>query len=162
MWHSGEILSKDNRGLMLPYGEKWRKRRKVLHSGFHARRSDTYRGIQILDDPKNWERHLQRRVDSIDEWIVRGNNTAMDYKFNHLFQPFPIHRLCRFDKSRIRSAILNSTTLHPLEDVKSRMEKGAIQDCLTTLTINEIPKNGMADLEVAYAVLSPFGAGIET
>ena len=52
--------------------------------------------------------------------------------------------------------------MHLLEDVKSRMEKGTIQDCLAAQTISEMPKNGMTDLEVAYAVSSPFGAGIET
>jgi hypothetical protein len=52
--------------------------------------------------------------------------------------------------------------MHLLEDVKSRIAKGAIKDCLTVQTINEMPKNGMTDLEVAYAVSSPFGAGIET
>jgi len=52
--------------------------------------------------------------------------------------------------------------MHLLEDVKSRMEKGTIPDCLTAQTINEMPRNGMTDLEVAYAVSSPFGAGIET
>lgn len=52
--------------------------------------------------------------------------------------------------------------MHLLEDVKSRMANGTIQDCLTVQTINEMPKNGMTDLEVAYTVSSPFGAGIET
>lgn len=55
---------------MLPYGEEWRKWRKVLHSGFHARQAAKYKEIQtleskqamfqILEDPKNYERHLQR------------------------------------------------------------------------------------------------------
>lgn len=43
---------------------------QVLHSGFHSRQAAKYRDIQsleskvamnqILDDPKNYERHLQR------------------------------------------------------------------------------------------------------
>ncbi|KAG5220374.1 cytochrome P450 [Salix suchowensis] len=97
----GEILSDNKRGLMLPYGEEWRKWRKILHSGFHARKSDEYQPIQsleskimmhqILTEPKGYERHIQRyaasvvtsvtygkRIDSVDEWIVRENMRAMD------------------------------------------------------------------------------------
>ena len=47
--YRGEILSDNMRGLMLPYGEGWRKWRRVLHSGFHARRADTYNEIQHLE-----------------------------------------------------------------------------------------------------------------
>ena len=58
------------RGLMLPYGEGWRKWRRVLHSGFHSRRADTYNDIQSLEsallmhqllaEPVAYERHLVR------------------------------------------------------------------------------------------------------
>ncbi len=49
-----------------------------------------------------------------------------------------------------------------LDDVKKRMADGTAPDCLTSQTVNEQAKNGMSDLEIAYAVSSPFGAGIET
>ena len=52
--------------------------------------------------------------------------------------------------------------MHLLNDVKTRMANGTIQDCLATQTINEMPKSGLSDLAVAYAISSPFGAGIET
>ncbi|KAH7912492.1 cytochrome P450 [Hygrophoropsis aurantiaca] len=194
---AGEILSNNNRGLMLPYGEPWRKWRKVLHSGFHARRSDTYRDIQsleskislqeILNQPKKWEQHLQRyaasvvtsvsygrRVNSIDEWIVKENMEAMDYLTSvnipgkYIVESWPwLLNLPRFlqwfraePEERQKRDIKLYT--HLLDDVKSRVAKGTIQDCLTTQTLNEMPKNGMDELEVAYAVSSPFGAGIET
>ena len=51
---------------------------------------------------------------------------------------------------------------HLVDDVKKRMAEGTSPDCLTTQTILEQEKSGMSDLEVAYAVSSPFGAGIET
>ena len=64
----GEILSDNKRGLMLPYGEPWRKWRKVLHNAFHSRKAGTYNEIQTLEsaalmhqlltEPVNWERHL--------------------------------------------------------------------------------------------------------
>ena len=58
------------RGLMLPYGDEWRRWRRVLHSGFHSRRAETYKDIQsveakvllheLLQDPEAHEQHLQR------------------------------------------------------------------------------------------------------
>lgn len=101
---SGEILSNNLRGLMLPNNENWRKWRKVLHSGFHSRQAAKYKEIQsleskqsifqILEDPKNYERHIQRyaasvvtsvsygrRVESVDEWIVKENMQSMDCAF---------------------------------------------------------------------------------
>lgn len=55
-----------------------------------------------------------------------------------------------------------SFLMYLFNDVKTRMEEGTIQDCLTSQTISDMNKSGMTELEVAYAVSSPFGAGIET
>jgi hypothetical protein len=52
--------------------------------------------------------------------------------------------------------------MHLFNDVKTRMQGGTIPDCLTTQTISNMHQHGMSELEVAYAVSSPFGAGIET
>lgn len=51
---------------------------------------------------------------------------------------------------------------HLVDDVKKRMTEGTAPECLTSQTVLEQEKNGMADVEIAYAVSSPFGAGIET
>ncbi len=51
---------------------------------------------------------------------------------------------------------------HLLDDVKKRMTDGTIPDCLASQTVTNQPKNGMSDVDIAYAVSSPFGAGIET
>lgn len=86
---------------MLPYGQSWRKWRRSQHSSLHARASLSYKPIQslesklsmhqILETPSNFERHLQRyaasvatsvaygrRVESVDEWIVKENMESMD------------------------------------------------------------------------------------
>ena len=83
---SGEILSGNMRGLLLPYGKQWHKWRKVflptvciiqlylthgtyiLHLGFCLRQAVKYKDIQsleskvvmqqIVDDPKHYERHI--------------------------------------------------------------------------------------------------------
>ncbi|KAI0364208.1 cytochrome P450 [Pilatotrama ljubarskyi] len=194
---AGEILSDNMRGLMLPYGEGWRKWRKVLHSGFHSRRADTYNDIQSLEsivllhdllaDPAKFERHLQRfaasvatfvaygrRVNSVDEWIVKENMAAMDYLTSvnipgkYLVESWPwLLKLPRSlqwfrrepEKHRQRDIALLT---HLLNDVKKRMAEGTIPDCLTSQTVANQSKNGMSDLEIAYTVSSPFGAGIET
>ena len=69
-YYRGEILSDNMRGLMLPYGDAWRRWRRVLHSGFHSRRAETYKDIQsveakvmlyeLLHDPDGYQKHLQR------------------------------------------------------------------------------------------------------
>ncbi|OCH92747.1 cytochrome P450 [Obba rivulosa] len=194
---AGEILSDNMRGLMLPYGEPWRKWRKVLHSGFHSRRSETYKDLQSLESkvmmqqllttPRHWERHIQRyaasvavavtygrRIESVDEWIVRENMAAMDYLTSvnipgkYLVETWPwLLKLPRSlqwfrrepEEHKQRDIAL---LVHLLDDVKSRMADGTVPDCLTTQTVAAKDKNGMSDLEIAYTVSSPFGAGIET
>lgn len=42
------------------------------------------------------------------------------------------------------------------------MQNGTIPECLTSQCVNNINKLGMDEVELAYAVSSPFGAGIET
>lgn len=194
---AGEILSDNRRGLMLPNNDGWRRWRKVLHSGLHSRKADTYQEIQsleskvamyqLLTDPEHWERHLQRyaasvvvsmsygrRVNSIDEWIVKENNEAMDYLTSvnipgkYIVESWPwLLRLPKFlqwfrAKPEVQRQRDIKFYMHLLDDVKARMADGSIRDCLTSQTINEMPKNGMSELEIAYAVSSPFGAGIET
>ncbi|RPD53731.1 cytochrome P450 [Lentinus tigrinus ALCF2SS1-7] len=194
---AGEILSDNMRGLMLPYGEGWRKWRKVLHSGLHSRRAEDYKEMQslecivllheLLTDPANYERHLQRfaasvattltygrRVDSADEWIVKENMEAMDYLTSvnipgkYLVESWPwllkLPRPLQWfrpepEEHRQRDIALLT---HLLDDVKKRMADGTAPDCLTAQTVNEQAKNGLSDLEIAYTVSSPFGAGIET
>ncbi|CAA7266208.1 unnamed protein product [Cyclocybe aegerita] len=194
---AGEILSSNLRGLMLPNNESWRKWRKVLHSGFHSRQAETYKDIQsleskvlikqILDDPKGYERHIQRfaasvavsvtygkRINSVDEWVVKENMDAMDYLISvnipgkYLVESWPwllklprsLQWFRREPEERRKRDIRFLTVLY--DEVKSRMTKGTIPDCLTSQCITNIKQLGMSDLELAYAVSSPFGAGIET
>ncbi|GLB41499.1 putative cytochrome p450 [Lyophyllum shimeji] len=194
---AGEILSDNKRGLMLPNNDHWRKWRKVLHSGFHARQAETYKEIQsleskvalqqILNDPRRYEKHLQRyaasvvtsvtygrRVDSVDEWIVKENMDAMDYLTSanipgkYLVESWPwllklprALQWFRREPEERRKRDINFL-MHLFNDVKTRMQNGTIPDCLTSQTISNQARSGLTDLEVAYAVSSPFGAGIET
>lgn len=60
-----------------------------------------------------------------------------------------------------KQADINLLT-HLLEDVKMRQAQGTVPDCLTTQALATREKAGLTELDVAYAVSSPFGAGIET
>ncbi|KAF6788485.1 cytochrome p450 monooxygenase, partial [Colletotrichum musicola] len=78
----GELLSGGMRGLMAPYSPFWRRWRKLLHSGFMQRQSETYRPIQSLEskvlmhelliDPLNFRRHLERYAASVIVTVTYG------------------------------------------------------------------------------------------
>ncbi|KAF6821084.1 cytochrome P450 [Colletotrichum sojae] len=78
----GELLSGGMRGLMAPYSPFWRRWRKLLHSGFMQRQSETYRPIQsleskvlmheLLTDPLNFRRHLERYAASVIVTVTYG------------------------------------------------------------------------------------------
>jgi cytochrome P450 len=113
----GELLSGGLRGLMAPYGPFWRRWRKLLHSGFMQRQSESYRPIQSLESavlmkelieaPEGYRRHLERyaasvittvtygrRVEDVTtDIVVQRNNESMDrltqvkYVSLHMFAP---------------------------------------------------------------------------
>lgn len=78
----GELLSNNMRGLMAPYSAFWRRWRKLLHSGFMQRQSETYRPVQSLEskvlmhellaDPKNYRTHLERYAASVVVTVTYG------------------------------------------------------------------------------------------
>ncbi|KAI5865315.1 cytochrome P450 [Durotheca rogersii] len=98
----GELLSGGMRGLMAPYAPFWRRWRKLLHSGFMQRQSETYRPIQSLESkvlmhdlvqsPARFRTHLERyaasvivvvtygrRVEDVEtDIVVRRNAESMD------------------------------------------------------------------------------------
>lgn len=51
---------------------------------------------------------------------------------------------------------------HLLDDVKSRTAEGTCPPCLASETLSKREEMGVSELQVAYTVSSPFGAGIET
>ncbi|ETW77266.1 cytochrome P450 monooxygenase 29 [Heterobasidion irregulare TC 32-1] len=189
----GEIFSDNLRGLMLPSGEGWRKFRRVLHGGLHSRKADTYRDIQsleskllmsqLLTDPKNYENHIRRyaasvvvsltygkRIDSVDEWIVKENMASMACSLpgKYIVESWPwLLKLprslqwFRWEAEEQRRRDVKLLT-HLLDDVKSRTAEGTCPPCLASETLSKREEMGVSELQVAYTVSSPFGAGIET
>ncbi|KAF4977219.1 hypothetical protein FZEAL_6247 [Fusarium zealandicum] len=78
----GELLSGGMRGLMAPYDSFWRRWRKLLHSGFMQRQSETYRPIQnlesrvlmhdLLNTPEDFRTHLERYAASVIVTVTYG------------------------------------------------------------------------------------------
>ncbi|EKM78384.1 hypothetical protein AGABI1DRAFT_41945 [Agaricus bisporus var. burnettii JB137-S8] len=198
---ASEILSEDRRGLMLPNSsDLWKQWRKMLHNGFHVRKAPVYHTIQsleskvllkqIMDDPKNFDGYMKRyaasvvtsvtygrRVESVEEWVVKENMASMDCESalptlpgKFLVESWPwLLNLPRslqwFRKDpEERKKQDEHFLLYLLNDVRARSKNGTCHDCLTSqaLANREEGKVVMTDLQLAYSVSSPFGAGIET
>ncbi|KAG6901348.1 hypothetical protein C0995_013207 [Termitomyces sp. Mi166 len=114
------------------------------------------------------------RVDNVDEWVIKENMAAMDYltrcaltPYVQAFNPPAISQRQRSlqwfrrepEERRQRDI---KFLMHLFNDVKSRMQTGTADECLTLQTITNQAQSGLTDLDVAYTVSSPFGAGIET
>ncbi|KAK8136064.1 hypothetical protein PG984_004004 [Apiospora sp. TS-2023a] len=82
----GELLSGGMRGLMAPYGDFWRRWRKLLHSGFMQRKSASYRPIQrlesavlvgdLLRQPEGFRAHLERYAASVIVLVTYGRRVT--------------------------------------------------------------------------------------
>ncbi|KXN85605.1 Fumitremorgin C synthase, partial [Leucoagaricus sp. SymC.cos] len=198
---ASEILSENRRALMLPNSsELWKQWRKMLHNGFHVRRVSVYHQIQsleskvllkqLLKDPNNFDGYLKRlrfaasivvaatygrRVDSVDEWVVKENIASMDCKGlclpgKYLVESWPwllkLPRSLQWFRAlpERRKKQDEYFLLHLLNDVRTRSKNGTCPDCLTSqaLVDRDKGKMDMSDTHLAYAVSSPFGAGIDT
>ena len=49
-----------------------------------------------------------------------------------------------------------------LVDVKNRREAGTAKECMTTRGLQDQESLGISDLQLAFAMAAPFGAGTDT
>ncbi len=49
-----------------------------------------------------------------------------------------------------------------LNDVRQRNEAGIAKGCIATYSLSRGGNQGMTDIEVAYALSTPFSAGVDT
>ncbi|KAL8279126.1 hypothetical protein RQP46_008382 [Phenoliferia psychrophenolica] len=98
---AGELMSGGNSILFAPYGDKWRRLRKLYHAALMGKSADTYRPIQemeakrlvneLVTNPEKWEKHIERfsasstvaiaygrRVDSADVGFIRSITERME------------------------------------------------------------------------------------
>ncbi|OIW27073.1 cytochrome P450 [Coniochaeta ligniaria NRRL 30616] len=194
----GELLSNGMRGLMAPYGPFWRRWRKLLHSGFMQRQSETYRPIQsmesnvlmheLLTNPEDFRTHLERyaasvivsitygrRVEDVKtDIVVRRNAEAMERLTSvNIPGKFPVERypVLKYVPSVLapwKAEVLKQRQMdielymQLLDEIRAKASAGVAPACFATHAIEEQANLGMTDLELAYAVSTPFGAGVET
>ncbi|KAJ9161080.1 Cytochrome P450 [Coniochaeta hoffmannii] len=194
----GELLSNGMRGLMAPYGPFWRRWRKLLHSGFMQRRSESYRPIQslesnvlmheLLQTPENFREHLERyaasvivsitygrRVEDVKtDIVVRRNAEAMDRLTSvNIPGKFAVERypglkyiptfLAPWKAEVLKQRQMDiELYMQLLNDIREKTTRGVCPPCFARHGLEEQANLGMTDLELAYAMSTPFGAGIET
>ncbi|KAI0055362.1 cytochrome P450 [Artomyces pyxidatus] len=192
-----EILSGGMRGLTMPYGEKWRKWRKIQHMGMNGRAALAYRDHQTLEstvvlrdllaDAGTHQTSLQRfatsvvlgicygrRVKDLEDPMVRANYVAgMEYSRaslpgRYLVETWPIllwlprpFQWFRAPLEKVREKDTN-TYLTFLRTVKRRKDAGISKDCMAVYTLTDGRDHGLSEVEVAYALSAPFGAGIDS
>ena len=86
----GEMYTGNNSLLTMPYNDKWKKHRKVLHHGLHPSAARSYRPVQeleskrlardLLEHPKDYARAVDRYAASVVLALAYGRraDTMMD------------------------------------------------------------------------------------
>ncbi|KAK8040802.1 Cytochrome P450 monooxygenase COX2 [Apiospora phragmitis] len=174
----GELLSDGLRGLMAPYGDFWRRWRKLLHSGFMQRRSASYRPIQrlesavlardILADPGGFRAHVERYAASVIMLVTYGRR-VVDVARDEVVKQ-NIEAMGRLTSVNIPGkyaaerypALKYIPAMFAPWKAEDKVARGVATPCFTTHLLEEQEALGMSDLELAYTAGSPFGAGIET
>ncbi|KAK0732303.1 cytochrome P450 [Lasiosphaeris hirsuta] len=180
----GELLSGGLRGLMAPYGAYWRRWRRLLHAGFMARRSETYRPVQraesavlmgeLLREPEGFRRHVERVQDvRTDEVVTRNNESvgrlvSVNIPGRFAAERYPALRYVPSVFAPWKAQVLRQRRediklyTELAGEVREKMARGVARDCFAKHVIQEQAALGMTDLEVAYTAGSPFSAGVET
>ncbi|TFY83156.1 hypothetical protein EWM64_g847 [Hericium alpestre] len=149
---AGEILSRGFRGLFAPYGDKWRKFRKILNIGLSGKQALTCRAFQtlesavllqqILDTPASFLHHVERfavstvfsisygrRIKSIEDPIVKEH-----------------------------SEVINGH----LHEVRDKMANGTAKECMSSRVLSANMPEGYSEEGLAFAASSPYVAGVDT
>ncbi|EGU79934.1 hypothetical protein FOXB_09559 [Fusarium oxysporum f. sp. conglutinans Fo5176] len=180
----GELLSGGMRGLMAPYASYWRRWRKLLHSGFMQRQSETYRPIQSLESkvlmldllkrPADFRVHLERVEDVRSDIVVRRNAEAMErltmvnIPGKYAVERYPALKYLPTFLAPWKKEVLQQRQkdiqlyTELMDEVREKVAKGTSPTCFAKHLLEEQESLGMSDLEIAYTAGSPFGAGVET
>ncbi|TFK88359.1 cytochrome P450 [Polyporus arcularius HHB13444] len=140
----------------------------------------------LLHDPKRYSYHLSlfatsvvlsiaygRRTPDLDDPIfTRNAQCGIDFQRANMpgnpVDKYPaLLNLPRFlqwfrrdgDKAYARAESLFTELL---ADVKNRVEAGTAKECMATRGLRDQQSLGFSDLELAFALNAPFGAGIDT
>ncbi|KAH7922200.1 cytochrome P450 [Leucogyrophana mollusca] len=82
---AGEMLSHGMRIHLSPYGEKWKRLRRAVHTHFQPKAAETYQPLQmfnaknlimdLLENPKEHQRHARRLAASVILRVTYGKTT---------------------------------------------------------------------------------------
>ncbi|KAJ7822103.1 cytochrome P450 [Mycena olivaceomarginata] len=177
-----EILSDNLRGLMSEVGPFWRRWRRALHQSFMQKTSDTYKPIQSLESKQLMYELTQtpaitygRRVhDVFNDEVVCLNRETQDFLTSinipgkYLVESVPAllylpNFLTPWRSEALKQRERDQEYLTRLvNEVKAKMESGRAPHSFCRQLLEERDKNGMDEMEIAYACATPFGAGVET
>lgn len=83
-----ELMSGNNRFLLMPYGERWRKIRKIMHQILSTRQADKFQPYQDIESrkllhnylrkPQRWFRANQLFANSVILSVVLGRSSNLD------------------------------------------------------------------------------------
>ncbi|PVH99862.1 cytochrome P450 [Periconia macrospinosa] len=175
----GEFLFSRLRGFSMVYGQKWRNWRTIHNSHFSAKASPAAKPMQenesallikdllentaedgILDRKhKLLRKHMAstmfqmaygRRVTSMEDPLVMEHDEVEECKTNYQKKTSGLS----YSGSQLYMTVLN--------DVKKRMEEGTQIPCTTQWALERQKELGFDDLELSYALSSPWAAGIGT
>ncbi|TFK18867.1 cytochrome P450 [Coprinopsis marcescibilis] len=197
---AGEILCRNMRGLGMPYGQRWRNWRSLMHASMSIEASAAYKPLQsaetkimlrdILqnqDSPEKFPDFIRRyavsvvtvvaygrRIKTLEDHLVVKQQKIDEYYINStvpgkfLVEIFPILTWLpkslqwyrREPEEHYKKDVALLTEL--MEEVRERMKKGLAYPSTATRALEKQGAFGLDDLETAYALASPFGAGAGT
>ncbi|KAG1854460.1 cytochrome P450 [Suillus subalutaceus] len=189
-----ETLSDDMRMVLVGSGERLRRLRRVLHAGLQPKVAETYEPIQtrnaknlvldILNDPKNHQRHAMRYAASVVMSFTYGKTTPTSYtdpeivavnkclaRFGRAMKPgaylvdtYPILRFVPGYLSQLKAWHQDELALFngQLDVVRRQMREGTAGPSFTKFILEHQKQYQLEDKELAYIAGGMFAAGSDT
>ncbi|KAF9536444.1 cytochrome P450, partial [Agrocybe pediades] len=190
----GEILSRNLRGVIMPYGKRWRNWRTLMQAGLGIESSNKYKTVQSFEssillhdllneaNPNRYSAHFRRfaisvvfcvgygrRIKYLDDPLVVKNQNATECTApGYLVESWPIllklpRRLQWFAQDAYKQRELDKEMCVDIwNEVKKNVEAGTAMPSISKRALEKQDEFGLDDLELAYGVSAPFGAGVVT
>lgn len=189
-----ETLSDGLRILLEGSGERLRQLRRVLHAGLQPKVAETYEPIQIrnaknvvldiLNDPKNHQKHAMRYAASVVMTFTYGKTTPTSYtdpevilvnkclaRFGRAVKPgtylvdtYPILRFVPGYLSQLKAWHQEELALFngQLDVVRRQMDEETARPSFAKFILEHQKQYQLEDKELAYVAGGMFGAGSDT
>ncbi|KAG1850810.1 cytochrome P450 [Suillus subalutaceus] len=191
---AGEMLSNGMRLVMARSGERFRRLRKAVHTYLQPKTAEAYKDMQhdnarkfvldILNDPKNHQKHAARYSASIILRVTYGKSTPTTYTdpevvriykvldhFGLVMRPgaylvdrVPLLRYLPGYGKQLTEWHNEELSLyrHQLGRVKSEIEQNTADPSFTKTLLEHAEDHQLATDEMAYLAGTLFGAGADT